>query len=474
MKSKYKSFLLKAISVWSLFVAFLFVSCNKDVVSSPGYDGDIFEQTALTKASDSDFKVYPPEVEWLVKNLYPELGDFEIDAYPDEENPLMYAVNFDEGWKIVSGDKRIDPILAFSNEGKMIINDSTNPGFNIWLEEVSKSILALDGIKDEYCKNLTFWKFEFPQKDDLQTKSGSGFWYRELVGEYVSGRYVNEIEPMLLTKWGQGYPWNQKAPRCYSSSANRCPLGCGPVAISQLLYYYHFHDAAPQGLFHTIIGHEYGYNGLGYALFSISRSDYTSPSNRWSLMPHDSTAASANLTYTQYVGDLIIDVGDRLGVTYSDFSTDLDPDTDLGSLFLDFDLISTSGEYNFNYVLNDLTNSRPVFIGGIPDNGAGHAWVIDGYRQDYLTTRRVYIWHEANSGWYGQTYTTSEAQAMLGPYYTLREGIGYQETTEGLGPKYFHMNWGWDGRDDGFYAFDASWLTYYTIKKIVYNIHATL
>ena len=97
MKNKYKSFLLKAISVWSLFVAFLFVSCNKDVVSSPGYDGDIFDQTSLTKASDSDFKVYPSEVEWLVKSLYPELGDFEIEAYPDEENPLMYAVNFDEG-----------------------------------------------------------------------------------------------------------------------------------------------------------------------------------------------------------------------------------------------------------------------------------------------------------------------------------------------------------------------------------------
>lgn len=466
------SLLSKTTFVWFISAFLIIISCNKSIEPSIEYAKDFSTQTVLTKANNHSFQVSFSEVEWLIKNLYPDEGLFDIEAYPNDEDPLMYVVNFDKGWKIVAGDKRIDPILAYNDEGKMKVTNSSNPGLKIWLEEITNIILSLDGIKEEYYNNLKFWKYDFQQKDNIQTKSGNGLWYRELYGEYLSGGYIRAIDPLLQTKWGQNGPWNGKAPYNYIPSTGKCPLGCGPVALSQILYYFHFNEGVPQGLYHTIIGNDY----LQYfwntdwelqALFTISRDDYTSPSNRWSQMPVDSVTAVANPILAQYVGDFILDVGDRMNAKFLTIGTGTTVSSVIPALSY-FNFTGTFLGYDYSAVYSDLTNSRPVYI-----RGSNHAWVIDGHHQDLITTRRVYIWHEAGSNWSGEIFTAAEAQAMIGDNYILRDGLGYLETTESYGPSYFHMNWGWNGRDNGYYAISSSVFTLYVDKEIVYSIHST-
>jgi hypothetical protein len=448
------------------------VSCNKIIEPTTDFSNDYSETVILTKADEPDFHVSFSDVEWLIQNLYPEDGAFEIEAYPDEDTPLMYAVNYDEGWKIVSGDKRTDPILAFSEEGKMCISDNSNPGFNMWLEDVSKFIESLEGIKEDYKRNLKLWKYVFSVTDVIETKSGSGRWYRELMGEYLQGSYVNVVNPLLSTKWGQGYPWNLHAP--LDPYSNSCLLGCGPIALSQIIYYNHFNSGIPQGLYHSISISKYNTINLGYYWtfnYYINRDDLTSPSPRWADMPINNTAALANLTFTGYVSDFILDVAGRLEVQFTSDGTSTDSLKVVPALSY-FGMTGILSDFNYSSIYSDLSDSKPVFIGGEnTSTGEGHAWVIDGQRQDLITTRRIYIWHEADSSWQGETYSTAEAQAMLGDEVILAEGVGYLETTEELGPKYLHMNWGLNGNDDGYYSL-VNWY-YNSNMKIVYNIHAS-
>lgn len=463
---------IKLITSGAALLVFTMISCTKDIVLSDESAYDNQKQISVTKSGEHEFKVTLSDVEWLMESLYPEAGAYEIEAYPNNEDPLMYAVNFDDGWKIVSGDKRTDPILAFNEDGKMWINDKSNPGFKMWLEEVSESIKKLDGIKEEDEKNLRFWKYSFPQKEEYETKSGSGRWYRQLYGEYMSGSYTDVINPLLSTKWGQGHPWNSNAPLDpYSSN---CLLGCVPVALSQILYYNHFHNGIPQGLYHSVSVNKYNTVNLGYYwtfYYSVDRSDLVSPSPRWLDMPINSTAALANMIYAGYVCDFIIDVAGRLEVQFTSDGTFADSLKIVPALAY-YGMTGALSDYNYSSVYSDLSDLRPVIIGGEnTSTGEGHAWVIDGRRQDLITTRRIYIWHEADSNYQGVTYSTAEAQAMLGNDVILADGVGYLETDEALGPKYLHMNWGQSGNNDGYYSL-TNW-NYNSNMKIVYNIHAS-
>ena len=54
--------------------------------------------------SPADYIVSREMVEAYVRD---EVGDrqdlFTIDAHPSENNPLLYVVNYEEGWKIIPG-----------------------------------------------------------------------------------------------------------------------------------------------------------------------------------------------------------------------------------------------------------------------------------------------------------------------------------------------------------------------------------
>lgn len=63
-------------------------------------------------------------------------------------------------------------------------------------------------------------------------------------------------------------------------------------------------------------------------------------------------------------------------------------------------------DFNFNDLLNEMINNRPVILDAVGDTG-GHVWVCDGLKM---------------------------ISSSCG-------GSGY----------YVHMNWGWNGNEDGWY-----------------------
>lgn len=127
--------------------------------------------------------------------------------------PLYYA--FDKadgnGFVIVSGDDRTDPILAITDEGSFD-KDTPNPGFNWWLEAMTTSMQRI----------------------------AEG----ETTAEQAQEK-ITAVAPLIKTRWNQGTPFNNVCPidtakGCTGDTPQRSVTGCVATALAQILYYWQY------------------------------------------------------------------------------------------------------------------------------------------------------------------------------------------------------------------------------------------
>lgn len=230
---------------------------------------------------------------------------YSLRSVPEEPNPLLYVANKENGgWAIVAGDCRDEnQIVAYSDDGYFNPDSIENPELAFWLEMCLSEM-----------KNVEF-------DDSVISNGGQGqmmrsypisfdelyYWVRVPLGTVVSVD-ENNVDHLLQTKWGQGYPWNYKTP---SGSVT----GCVAVAASQILYYLHDKIGTPMGLYHQINPSFTNFGNGYWRISSIVRSDYNANSNRWSMMPL--TNPGQRTLGSDYVGDLMIDFGAHLGMLYT-------------------------------------------------------------------------------------------------------------------------------------------------------------
>ena len=151
----------------------------------------------------------------------------------------------------------------------------------------------------------------------------------------------------------------------------------------------------------------------------------------WSSMP----LTYGTTTTANYIEDLH-DAINSVNGAYPDYECD---GTSVTSSIIDdvfedhFDYTNSStGSYNYNTVKTNILNDQPVILMGF-DGSVGHAWVCDGYRQ----TR--YFYEDC-----------------------------YEHVT-----LYLHMNWGWNGTYNGYFAynnFNPGSYEFNSNKSMAYNI----
>ena len=148
---------------------------------------------------------------------------------------LMYIINYDdnEGFALVSADKRTTSVLAIIDEGSMRpewLMNTDNPGFNILMEHTV--MMQLNEIVMYEKSAPTYATSNLNQSNTIQTRSTT-----------------SNIPPRLRSKWGQGFPYNLQCPPKTGSRSielrnnpvnidNRMPAGCVPVAMAQALSYF--------------------------------------------------------------------------------------------------------------------------------------------------------------------------------------------------------------------------------------------
>ena len=215
---------------------------------------------------------------------------------------------------------------------------------------------------------------------------------------------TEQLGPLLETKWGQMRPYNLQSPL---SIVGNAATGCMTTAIAQIMRY---HKWPEQGYGSCEFNVSEGYN----TIFTVR--DYYTRHYNWDVMyPHtsqytmrDAKNYDTNAEDVASVSQLMFDIGVGLSTDYTisgvSSAVEVRIIPMLTSYFnydpgLEFVTLSKTTPEAFNHMLiEELQASRPVYLQGGP-LGYGHAFVCDGYN----------------------------------------------------GQGHFHINWGWEGKSDGYY-----------------------
>lgn len=442
---------------------------TKNQEISPQVDTETF--VPLSKASEVADLFFNKLIEGDVSTKdasKSQRGSASVETLSESGNPLMYIINYPDGGFVIMGStKNYYPVLAYSDKNSFKITPEMN-GVSGWLEETKEAIIKSDALKDTVkvaMQNL--WKgYEtadiFSSKgaqdtqlkssptsaeiacwnrcDELQMQYGGEGWnfmplshaqsildqagfptlYEDLLygADYnkslpnssvfaYKNVYKNEqVGPLLSTEWHQNAPFNDL---CNGKSA-----GCGAIAVAQVMKYYHY----PQS---------FSLNGYAF---------------NWDNIPVNSSSNSDQAALVRLAGNAI-------NTHYNSFGAWATPgDLESGMEFLGYNV--SRDDHNYGSVETQLFNyQRPVIMGGNANNiplpnplnyiGNSHYWVCDGARR--ITTGQMLYFTEWQP--YGNEVFTTGWNTMNSP--GILGGIRYL---------YFHMNWGWGGNHNGWFAFN--------------------
>lgn len=440
------------------------------------------------------YKVSLTDVHNLLK-AYGHISDFRIEPVINSNDTLMYLINFKEGWIIAAGDRRLSPIIAESDSGQ-ISSTAGNKNLAAWIENCkqdTKGLVANDNIvansnssissvgnanKNGVAANdfVDLWSKISPNKTAIRlqniakakqtAKTKSSVEYKWAVVSYtyaVSTTSNIVIDHLTNTEWGQGNPWNNKLPIDKSNENRKCATGCTAVAIAQMLYYTHNYLGKPNGLYHNISASPYiakETSNIGF-----TRSNYVANSTRWNDMPLNGRSQGN----ADYVSDLMMDIGNNVGMSYSAEGSGAGIKTEA---LAKYNLTYTKSDYNYQKIKTNLQNSKPVIVIAYrkDENGnkKGHTWIIDGLatKTTHFITEKHF---EYTENWMNESEYYNSFDELRWKYNINSEFDTVKENSYSTA-EYLLMNWGYDGdNNDGFFSTYPSSIWKYYDRNYQYD-----
>ncbi len=375
MKQFLKNFL-------TIFLFVFFFSCSKTNEETTNLNVSIQEdqfylneENALMIASELTF---PQKRNLIGKSDSSKKTIKERRAIPDDNKiNAYYIINYNEGgFVIVSADKRVQPILAYSEDLNFNLEKNQIPGGLLnWLKETALSI-------GEIRKNNTNKKLEDFATVSLYSDSSE---YQKLINSSISNvarpsdtNDPNECfdqswyyGPLINSEWNQGNGFNNLlANYGCNSIGGRPPAGCVATAIGQVMRF------------------------------------YQKPTNyNWSNMP-------LNQYGSNEISLLLKDIGTAVNMNYDCDGSGADTSDGVSALKNTFGYSSASfGSWNHSTTKNEIVNGRPVILAGSATyscflwwckSTGGHAWVVEGYKSHfYCSTGTQHTYYYMNWGWGG-------------------------------------------------------------------------
>lgn len=223
------------------------------------------------------------------------------------------------------------------------------------------------------------------------------------------GTETHETIPHLLTTtWNQDGPYNNLCPEFFTNG--KCVTGCVATALAQVLYYHRAESV--NSVQETIPGYKCSTNWSGLGQVSVEEVPAGSVID-WNNMLDSYTSGSYTEAQATAVAQLMKYVGAAVKMNYANAANG-------GSSAYDYDAMVSLVNYfgyrsdiymaqRHDYCLDDwyqkiydeLSSGRPVYYSGTTSANSGHAFVVDGFDESI---------------------------------------------------NLFHINWGWGGYCDGFYA----------------------
>lgn len=275
------------------------------------------------------------------------------------DEPAFFIFNNDrDSYVIVSGDDRMKPILAYSDNGAFI-TENLPDNLLRWLEIYNDVYLNLDNTENAVAKSY------------LLTSSES---------------LPIKVEPLL-----NGINWNQDAPynnSCPLVNGERSVTGCVATAMAMVLKY-HEYPVRGKG------AHSYTSNGIQCSF------DYENTTFDWENMLPQYISGQYTDAEANAVSQLMYACGVAVDMSYSPTASGaiaskvaqalidyFNYDENLAYIYREF---FTSSEW-MNIIKTELANRRPILYNGASKD-VGHEFVFDGYDADNMV--------HVNWGWGG-------------------------------------------------------------------------
>lgn len=285
----------------------------------------------------------------------------KTDQAESESAALLYVFNQgDHGYVMVSGDDRVIPILAYSNESKFDPNDIP-PNARKWIEGYKTQIR--DAIETEL----------------LPTESIENDWKNYYEGKIITGGAEASVSPLMTTKWGQSPYVNALCP---SNSVT----GCVATAMAQIMKYWNYPANGT------------GFHSYNHSTYGTLSANFGSTAYNWSAMPNvvnSSNSAVATLMYQVGVsvdmdygpastgGSGAYVISSKSPVTHcSEYS--LKTYFGYKNALQGIERSNYSQSQWLNLMKTELNANRPILYAGF-GSGGGHCFVADGYdANDFL------------------------------------------------------------------------------------------
>ena len=281
------------------------------------------------------------------------------------EWPSFYVVNINSaGFVIVAGDDRVQPILAFSDEGAFVAEDMP-ASVRFFLDGYTEEIqYAVDNKQNGGESTLQKW-------NELLS---------ETTPERKDGNVV--VGPLLgNNKWSQTKYYNDLCPADASGNSaygGHVAVGCGALVMGQVMRYWRYPTTGTGS---------HSYTATGYGTLSAN---FGATTYRYSAMPDQLTASNHPDSCVQAVATLLYHCGVAVNMKYGADASVSNSNKIVSALSTYFRYPATiqyiergslSSSVWINYLKGELDEGAPFMYGGSGSYG-GHVWTCDGYRDD--------------------------------------------------------------------------------------------
>ena len=411
----------------------------------------------------------------------------------DDLDTLAYYVEYDHGWDLIAGDKRVQPILAHSDDGFINWSDTINPGI--------KSVRGMLGIVrsaqlrgtslpnniwnsvDDTMNGFSvrFEQVDVDRRNRITRGEGQGKWIC-IDTIYVSN--TTSSTKLLQTHWSQEDSFCLYTPYKYKDGIlAHTQVGCVAVAAGQSLFFMKSKKTADSDLIPYIANMPFVENG------TLSVSSYT---NNWNL-----------LWQADYAAKFLSFIGHNISMTYGIIDSQADP-RKIRDLLDDYHISyqsvfnNNSNQYNYSIVYSSLINGSPVIVSALESDTSdyGHSFVIDGFKRVNWYMALDYVWDPY--------YVLTEWDVVFGDPTLLVGPVGeggkeeegdystyvHREIRLSAGSEvYFSMNWGWGNEynedntyylassqmgNQGTYVYTPYWSSgfqhYSFVRGMIYNL----
>ena len=422
----------------SVIVFLALVSCTlKEPTNEIFRGGSIdYSEERISKLSPRDIETYIEEKEGdpRTKNsVY-----YRIDPIISNCDTILYLVNYRDGWELISGDLRTEPVLMHCERGNIGFEDLySNPARSA---VVSGITCYLDSLVSHPVKiDASVQTKGNPVPPSAFMDSNGRYWV--LAYRYLAHSATQIQEPLTGLKWGPGsltstssYNWNVSMPYRSSSMTYHCTAGCGPVAAAQTIVYLSRKNGIPASYYASGSCSAYVQNNTIY--LNDDNTSFSNLNSDWSLLPSERYGSSATMFGAASSLMLLVGKYSHTGYSNEDAGCSMvDLRTALDSFGYD---CSMSSSYT-NVFRNQIYVNKLPIIAGIDaqrvENGTtsdfSHFVLVEGYKKK--VDAYTYVYKNGDTGVFEYQYRQ------------------YTFTYESVA-----VNWGYDG-DGEYNGSDVVW-----------------